>query len=1732
MNRCWGTVHLARSSLGTLRCSGWPRLAAWHCVAAALLALPALSATAQRLPRCGTPGWVINSYTDPAAGNLVPALDGHAVGHFGNAYSLTTARLVGSPGSDDHDMFAVGRYFLCNDAESFVDGSSATVTAWRLIGSSFRLDSSADNRWGIESADVVDGYYYTVQTRDWLSREFGLDSFSGQGHAFMMHVNMDGSGSAASYRPRAILINGLTFVGEVSFDALAPACPTCSPPTSALTYASVPGVVAHEWAHGVAEEHARLEHSREPGALSEAFSDWMGAAFSADQGMVTWEIGAPIKTVRDLRNPGRFAHPDTYRGAYWRPADAASCPVLDDTDGCWIHSNSTVGGKMFQLLADGGAHNGVRLAGVGLSTATRIAMDAQRFQWSRNSDYADARAGMRAAAPAYGSHAASQVELAWRAVCVDTPRPPPPACPVPNALRGHRIRVSSSELTGPDKKIVLQFVIGAPATGTGSFVGAYPLLAFDDSMSESNVIAATDPLPARPLPTSWGVHFSLSDDAELGDVFTLYLLLQDRTTGLSKLHKGTVRVSLRPTLDAERVAPGRSSVTMTLVSAMEGTALHLVLPKTAAAPSTAALAAHPDARVQAVEFGEPGAELSWAGLVGATDYVWYAVVHQPLRLGDPAGMAVYISDRLAVPFRTVGATPPAFTLTLSSVSRDSAVLALEASAAGTAYYLLVPDPMAGPIDATALAANSAVRSVPLAADTGVSVTWTGLAPGTAYTAYAAVRSAAGDYSALATAAVTTLPPLPTLTLALTAGRDSVDLALEASADGTAYYLLALSAAAAPASAAALMADSAVRSATLTAGSAVSVTWTGLAPATAYTAYAAVRSAAGDSALATVAVTTLPPLPTLTLALTSVDRDSAVLALEASAAGTAYYLLALSTAAAPASAAALMADSAVRSATLTAGSAVSVTWTGLAPATAYTAYAAVRSAAGDSALATAAVTTLPPLPTLTLALTAGRDSVDLALEASAAGTAYYLLVPDPMAGPIDATALAANSAVRSVSLAADTGVSVTWTGLAPATAYTAYAVVRSAAGDSALATAAVTTLPPLPTLTLALTSVDRDSAVLALEASAAGTAYYLLVPDSMAGPIDAAALAANPAARSATLAADTGVSVTWTGLAPGTAYTAYAVVRSAAGDSALETVAVTTLPPLPTLTLALASVGRDSVDLALEASAAGTAYYLLVPDTTAALAGAAELMADSAVRSATLTAGSAVSVTWTGLAPGAAYTAYAAVRSAAGDSALATVAVVTLPPLPTLTLALASVGRDSVDLALEASAAGTAYYLLVPDSMAGPIDATALAANPAARSVPLTAGSAVSVTWTGLLPGTAYTAYAAVRSAAGDSALETTAVTTLPSSAGPVDSSPTSLPTLTLALASVGRDSVDLALEASAAGTAYYLLVPDTTAALAGAAELMADSAVRSATLTAGSAVSVTWTGLAPGAAYTAYAAVRSAAGDSALATVAVTTLPPLPTLTLALTAGRDSAVLALEASAAGIAYYLLVPDPMAGPIDAAALAANSAVRSVSLAADTGVSVTWTGLAPGTAYTAYAVVRSAAGDSALETMAVTTLPSSAGPVDSSPTSLPTLTLALASVGRDSVDLALEASAAGTAYYLLVPDTTAALAAAAELMADSAVRSATLTAGRGVPVTWTGLAPGTAYTAYAAVRSAAGDSALATVAVTTLTSSSAPASSGGGCVAVAGRSGPGGGLGLWALLLLAPLRAAHRRARRAP
>ena len=346
--------------------------------------------------------WV---YIDAQNGNLELALSRihpHDTGTAKTKYSGT--RTVYTSFSPDS-----GQYIL---HDSLTGGGIFTYNMEMRTNKSTAIDFyDADNYWNNFNPqfDEVagDAHWGTERVYRYFKDHYNRQSYDDQNSPLFSYVHYDSNYVNAFWNGQEMTYgdgNGNAATPLISLD-----------------------VVAHEITHGITEYTANLIYQGEAGALNESFSDIFGAAveFAYDSAGGDWKMGEDFLNtgngLRNMKNPGLFSHPHTYKGTNWGQG------LFFDNG--YVHSNSGVQNFWYYLLSDG--DSGINdlgdryvIEGLGFQAAADIAYHNLDNYLTRFSDHQDARMGaMQSAIDLYGacSNEYIQTTNAWYAVGVGEP---------------------------------------------------------------------------------------------------------------------------------------------------------------------------------------------------------------------------------------------------------------------------------------------------------------------------------------------------------------------------------------------------------------------------------------------------------------------------------------------------------------------------------------------------------------------------------------------------------------------------------------------------------------------------------------------------------------------------------------------------------------------------------------------------------------------------------------------------------------------------------------------------------------------------------------------------------------------------------------------------------------------------------------------------------------------------------------------------------------------------------------------------------------------------------------------------------------------------------------------------------------------------------------------------------------------------------------------------------------
>ena len=195
-------------------------------------------------------------------------------------------------------------------------------------------------------------------------------------------------------------------------------------------------LAAHEYTHAIIDNRTELIYAEQPGALNESLSD----VFAALIDDADWTIGEglPGGILRSLENPKLYGQPD-YISDF----------VETSSDNGGVHDNSGILNKAAYLIANGGTHRQVVVAGIGREKLGKLCYSALASLLP-TTNFVEFRWMMEAAArKLYGetSQELITVKTAFAAVGIGVPlemmSPPPDT--LPTGLTGTETTVTLEE---------------------------------------------------------------------------------------------------------------------------------------------------------------------------------------------------------------------------------------------------------------------------------------------------------------------------------------------------------------------------------------------------------------------------------------------------------------------------------------------------------------------------------------------------------------------------------------------------------------------------------------------------------------------------------------------------------------------------------------------------------------------------------------------------------------------------------------------------------------------------------------------------------------------------------------------------------------------------------------------------------------------------------------------------------------------------------------------------------------------------------------------------------------------------------------------------------------------------------------------------------------------------------------------------------------------------------------
>ncbi|MYE26283.1 MAG: hypothetical protein F4X87_03510 [Chloroflexi bacterium] len=619
---------------------------------------------------------------------------------------------------------------------------------------------------------------------------------------------------------------------------------------------------------------------------------------------------------------------------------------------------------------------------------------------------------------------------------------------------------------------------------------------------------------------------------------------------------------------------------------------------------------------------ESGITLGWTKSTGATGYKVQADAGTVVTLGDVATYSfASLSAGTSYTLKVIAtnASGDSTAATITAVTLPAAPTALKTSGITHNSVTLTWSKSTG---ATGYKVQANAGAVTTLGDVAT-YSFSSLASGTSHTLKVSATNASGDSTA-ATIAALTLPAAPTGLTTSGITKTGITLNWTKSTGATGYKVRK---------------DSGDSWTVL--GDVATYGFTGLTADTEYDLEVLASNAGGDSAAASVTVSTLPNAPAAPTALktSGITQTSVTLTWAKSAGATAYKVRAGTTG------------------DFTAlGDVATYTFTGLTANTAYTLQVRASNAGGDSSIAQTTATTNnvppPPAPAAPTSLaTSGITQTGITLSwTKSTGATGYKVRKDSG----DSWTVLGDVATYA------------FTGLTADTEYDLEVLASNAGGDSAAESVSATTLPDAPAAPtqLATSGITQTGITLTWSKSTGATAYKV-----RAGTTGDFTTLGNVA------------TYTFTGLTANTAYTLQVRASNAGGDSSIAQTTATTNnvppPPAPAAPTSLSTSGitQSGITLTWTKSTGATGY---------------KVRKDSGDSWTVL--GDVATYSFTGLTADTEYDLEVLASNAGGDSAAASVSATTLPNAPAAPTSLKTSGitKTGITLTWTKSAGATGY----------------------------------------------------------------------------------------------------------------------------------------------------------------------------------------------------------------------------------------------------------------------------------------------------------------------------------------------------------------------------------------------------------------------------------------------------------
>lgn len=245
--------------------------------------------------------------------------------------------------------------------------------------------TNVDDYW--DTPEEIAGVYAQVHTGmvyDYLLQVHGINSFDNSGGTMENRVGYPNFDNAEARKKPFFFFWTSRFIAYGDHQG--------------VPYSKGLDIVGHEWGHALNAMTGKAtgdgdHYQKEPGALNEAFADWLGVAIEFFYGKGTladrWTMGEAVFVMRDLSGTpmcgwlvgsgefvcDEFMYTDALRTKIQNcvPDGDSQTPSPTYNDACYVHTLNGIPNKMFYLLSQGGSQNGISVLPITVEKAIAIA---------------------------------------------------------------------------------------------------------------------------------------------------------------------------------------------------------------------------------------------------------------------------------------------------------------------------------------------------------------------------------------------------------------------------------------------------------------------------------------------------------------------------------------------------------------------------------------------------------------------------------------------------------------------------------------------------------------------------------------------------------------------------------------------------------------------------------------------------------------------------------------------------------------------------------------------------------------------------------------------------------------------------------------------------------------------------------------------------------------------------------------------------------------------------------------------------------------------------------------------------------------------------------------------------------------------------------------------------------------------------------------------------------------